>query len=108
MAPRPRVPPTAYVLMLRLCQDKVSPLDGVTPSCCPRPLLQLATSPDGREYAPAEFVARCHFASGQFGDVASTRALLALIAQEEARRAELRRRGLAHAGSSGTASAAGR
>ena len=43
MAPRPRVPPTAYVLMLRLCQDKVSPLDGVTPSCCPRPLLQLAT-----------------------------------------------------------------
>ena len=29
--------------MLRLCQDKVSPLDGVTPSCCPRPLLQLAT-----------------------------------------------------------------
>ena len=39
----PRVPPTAYVLMLRLCQDKVSPLDGVTPSCCPRPLLQLAT-----------------------------------------------------------------
>ena len=33
----------AYVLMLRLCQDKVSPLDGVTPSCCPRPLLQLAT-----------------------------------------------------------------
>ena len=43
MAPRPRVPPTPYVLMLRLCQDKVSPLDGVTPSCCPRPLLQLAT-----------------------------------------------------------------
>ena len=43
MAPRSRVPPTAYVLMLRLCQDKVSPLDGVTPSCCPRPLLQLAT-----------------------------------------------------------------
>ena len=43
MVPRPRVPPTPYVLMLRLCQDKVSPLDGVTPSCCPRPLLQLAT-----------------------------------------------------------------
>ena len=43
MAPRPRVPPTPYVLMLRLCQDKVSPLDDVTPSCCPRPLLQLAT-----------------------------------------------------------------
>ena len=41
MAPRP--PPTAYMLMLRLCQDTVSPLDGVTPSCCPRPLLQLAT-----------------------------------------------------------------
>ena len=39
----PKVPPTRYVLMLRLCQDKVSPLDGVTPSCCPRPLLQLAT-----------------------------------------------------------------
>jgi len=39
----PRVPPTAYVLMLRLCQDKVSPLDGVTPLCCPSPLLQLAT-----------------------------------------------------------------
>ena len=39
----PPPPPTAYVLMLRLCQDKVSPLDGVTPSCCPRPLLQLAT-----------------------------------------------------------------
>ena len=38
-----RPPPTAYVLMLRLCQDKVSPLDGLTPSCCPRPLLQLAT-----------------------------------------------------------------
>ena len=43
MARRPRAPPPAYVLMLRLCQDKVSPLDGVTPSCCPRPLLQLAT-----------------------------------------------------------------
>ena len=43
MARRPRVPPTRFVLMLRLCQDKVSPLDGVTPSCCPRPLLQLAT-----------------------------------------------------------------
>ena len=43
MAPRPRAPPTAFVLMLRLCQDKVSPLDGVTPSCCPSPLLQLAT-----------------------------------------------------------------
>ena len=41
MAPRP--PPTPYMLMLRLCQDTVSPLDGVTPSCCPRPLLQLAT-----------------------------------------------------------------
>ena len=41
MAPRP--PPTAYMLMLRLCQDTVSPLDGVTPSCCPKPLLQLAT-----------------------------------------------------------------
>ena len=39
----PPPPPPAYVLMLRLCQDKVSPLDGVTPSCCPRPLLQLAT-----------------------------------------------------------------
>ena len=43
MVPRPRVSPTGYVLMLRLCQDKVSPLDGVTPSCCPRPLLQLTT-----------------------------------------------------------------
>ena len=43
MARRPRAPPPAYVLMLRLCQDKVSPLDGVTTSCCPRPLLQLAT-----------------------------------------------------------------
>ena len=39
----PRPPPTAYVLMLRLCEDKVSPLDGVTPSCCPRQQLQLAT-----------------------------------------------------------------
>ena len=29
--------------MLRLCQGKVSPLDGVTLSCCPRPLLRLAT-----------------------------------------------------------------
>ena len=36
-------PPTRYVLMLRLCQGKVSPLDGVTLSYCPRPLLQLAT-----------------------------------------------------------------
>ena len=42
-AKAPRPPPTPYVLMLRLCQDKASPLDGVTPSCCPRPLLQLAT-----------------------------------------------------------------
>ena len=32
-----------YVFYLRLCQDKVSPLDGVTPSCGPRPMLQLAT-----------------------------------------------------------------
>ena len=39
----PPIPPTRYVLMLRLCQGKVSLLDGVTPSCCPRPLLQLAT-----------------------------------------------------------------
>ena len=39
----PLVKPTRYVLMLRLCQGKVSPLDGVTLSCCPRPLLQLAT-----------------------------------------------------------------
>ena len=39
----PKVPPTRYLLMLRLCQDKVSPLDGVTLSCCPKPLLQLAT-----------------------------------------------------------------
>ena len=39
----PLVQPTRYVLMLRLCQGKVSPLDGVTLSCCPRPLLQLAT-----------------------------------------------------------------
>ena len=38
-----RPAPTRYVVMLRLCQDKVSPLDGVTLSCCPRPLLQLAT-----------------------------------------------------------------
>ena len=29
--------------MLRVCQGKASPLNGVTPSCCPRPLLQLAT-----------------------------------------------------------------
>ena len=39
----PLVPPTRYMLMLRLCQGKVSPLDGVTLSYCPRPLLQLAT-----------------------------------------------------------------
>ena len=39
----PKVPPTRYVLILRLCQDKVSPLDGVTLSCCPKALLQLAT-----------------------------------------------------------------
>ena len=36
-------PPTPYLLMLRVCQGKASPLNGVTPSCCPRPLLQLAT-----------------------------------------------------------------
>ena len=30
-------------LMLRASQGRVSPLDGVTPSCCPTPLLQLAT-----------------------------------------------------------------
>ena len=36
------VQPERYVLYLRLCQDKVSPLDGVTPSCGPRPMLQLA------------------------------------------------------------------
>ena len=36
-------PPTPYLMMLRVCQGKASPLDGVTPSCCPRPLLQLAT-----------------------------------------------------------------
>ena len=29
--------------MLRVCQGKVSPLDGVTLACCPKPLLQLAT-----------------------------------------------------------------
>ena len=54
----PPVPPTRYVLMLRLCQGKVSLLDGVTPSCCPRPLLQLATqcctrSPEERPSLPA-------------------------------------------------------
>ena len=43
VAMAPPVPPTRYVLMLRLCQGKVSLLDGVTPSCCPKPLLQLAT-----------------------------------------------------------------
>ena len=32
-----------YLLMLRVCQGKVSPLDGVTLACCPKPLLQLAT-----------------------------------------------------------------
>ena len=36
-------PLTPYLMMLRVCQGKASPLDGVTPSCCPRPLLQLAT-----------------------------------------------------------------
>ena len=41
--PVPPMPLTPYLLMLRVCQGKVSPLDGVTPSCCPRPLLQLAT-----------------------------------------------------------------
>ena len=30
-------------LMMRASQGRVSPLDGVTPLCCPRPLLQLAT-----------------------------------------------------------------
>ena len=39
----PLAPPTPYLLMRRVCQGKVSPLDGVTPSCCPRLLLQLAT-----------------------------------------------------------------
>ena len=48
----PPIPPTSYVLMLRLCQGKVSPLDGVTPSCCPGPLLQLATQCCAR--SPAE------------------------------------------------------
>ena len=32
-----------YLMMLRVCQGKVSPLDGVTLACCPKPLLQLAT-----------------------------------------------------------------
>ena len=32
-----------YLLMLRVCQGKVSPLDGVTLACCPKPLLRLAT-----------------------------------------------------------------
>ena len=39
----PQAPTSPYLLMLRVCQGKVSPLDGVTPACCPRPLLQLAT-----------------------------------------------------------------
>ena len=34
---------TPYVLMLRVCQGLVSPLDGVTAACCPKPLLRLAT-----------------------------------------------------------------
>ena len=34
---------TPYVLMLRVCQGLVSPLDGVTVQTCPRPLLRLAT-----------------------------------------------------------------
>ena len=33
---------TPYVLMLRVCQGLVSPLDGVTVQSCPRPLLKLA------------------------------------------------------------------
>ena len=43
---RPPAPPppveSPYVLMLRVCQGRVSPLDGLSPSCMPRPLLQLA------------------------------------------------------------------
>ena len=39
--PAPAVSP--YMLMLRVCQGRVSPLDGLTPSCMPRPLLQLAS-----------------------------------------------------------------
>ena len=35
--------PTPYVLMLRVCQGLVSPLDGVTLACCPRSLHRLAT-----------------------------------------------------------------
>lgn len=31
------------MLMLRVCQGRVSPLDGVTAACCPKPLLQLAS-----------------------------------------------------------------
>ena len=38
-------PPAAspYMLMLRVCQGRVSPLDGLTSSCMPRPLLHLAS-----------------------------------------------------------------
>ena len=36
--------PSPYVLMLRLCQGTLSPLDGVGLANCPKPLLRLATA----------------------------------------------------------------
>ena len=39
---------------------------------------------------PAEFVARCHFVTGQFGDIAVTRVLLASMREEELRRFKTR------------------
>ena len=43
--PPPRAVQTSspYMMMLRVCQGRVSPLDGVTTACCPKPLLQLAS-----------------------------------------------------------------
>ena len=40
--PKAKDPATPYLIMLRLCQGKLSPLDGVGLANCPRPLLNLA------------------------------------------------------------------
>ena len=36
-------PPSAFVLMLRVCQGRISPLDGVAKEGWPEPLRHLAT-----------------------------------------------------------------
>ena len=63
-----------------------------TPPTSPRGSKEDEENRDGHQ--PGEFVTRCHFATGQFGDVNATRELLSLIACEERKRASLRRSGL--------------